>query len=132
MVIIAIGVIIGIGASSLAAFQLGKENLSRALDIVHNAFSLCLLTGAVFTVIGMIFCETSISILGASGPALAFARDYLRIIFAGSVFMILSVALEPLVRNDGNPRLCMNIMIAGVIVNFVLDYFFLSCVWAWE
>lgn len=125
MVIIAIGVIIGIGASSLAALQLGKENLSRALDIVHNAFSLCLLTGAVFTVIGLIFCETSINILGASGPALAFARDYLRIIFAGSVFMILSVALEPLVRNDGNPRLCMNIMIAGVIVNLVLDYLFI-------
>ncbi len=125
LVIIAIGVIIGIGASSLAALQLGKENLNCALDIVHNAFSLCLLTGAVFTIVGLIFCETSISILGASGTALAFARDYLRIIFAGSVFMIFSVALEPLVRNDGNPRLCMNIMIAGVIVNLVLDYLFI-------
>lgn len=124
MVIIAMGVIIGIGASSLTALQLGKKNFSRAIDIVHNAFSLCLLTGAVFTAAGLVFCETSISILGASGPALVFAREYLRIIFAGSVFMILSIALEPLVRNDGKPRLCMNIMIAGVIVNFVLDYFF--------
>jgi len=59
MVIIAIGVIIGIGTSSLTALQLGKENLSQALDIVNNAFSLCLLTGAVFTVVGLIFCETS-------------------------------------------------------------------------
>lgn len=124
MVIIAMGVIIGIGASSLTALQLGKKNFSRAIDIVHNAFSLCLLTGAVFTAAGLVFCETSISILGASGPALVFAREYLRIIFAGSVFMILSIALEPLVRNDGKPRLCMNIMIAGVIVNFVLDYLF--------
>lgn len=125
IVIIAIGVIIGIGASSLTALQLGKNNLGRALDIVHNAFSLCLFTGVVFTVAGLVFCETSISILGASGSALAFARDYLRIIFAGSVFIILSVALEPLVRNDGKPRLCMNIMIAGVIVNLVLDYLFI-------
>lgn len=125
IVIIAIGVIIGIGASSLTALQLGKDNLSQALDIVHNAFSLCLFTGVIFTVVGLVFCETSISILGASGAALAFARDYLRIIFAGSIFIILSVALEPLVRNDGKPRLCMNIMIAGVIVNLVLDYLFI-------
>ena len=124
MVIIAMGVIIGIGASSLAALQLGKGNFRRALDIVHNAFSLCLLTGAVLTVAGLVFCETSISILGASGPALDFAHEYLRIILIGSVFMILSVALEPLVRNDGKPRLCMSIMIAGVIVNLVLDYLF--------
>ncbi len=125
MVIVAVGVIIGIGASSLTALQLGQGNFSRALDIVHNAFSLCLLTGAVFTVAGLIFCETSISLLGASGPALAFAREYLRIIFMGSIFMILAIALDPLVRNDGKPRLSMNIMIAGVVVNLVLDYLFI-------
>lgn len=125
MVIVAIGVIIGIGASSLTALQLGKGNFSGALDIVHNAFSLCLLTGAVFTVAGLIFCETSISLLGASGHALAFAREYLRIIFMGSIFMILSIALDPLVRNDGKPSLSMNIMIAGVVVNLVLDYLFI-------
>ncbi|RXA19866.1 MATE family efflux transporter [Methanosarcina sp. MSH10X1] len=125
MAIIAIGVIIGIGASSLTALQLGKGNLSGALDIVHNAFSLCLLTGAVLTLVGLIFCETSISILGASGTALDFAREYLRIIFAGSIFVILTIALDPLVRNDGKPRLCMNIMIAGVLVNLVLDYLFI-------
>lgn len=124
MAIIAIGLIIGIGASSLTALQLGKGNLSGALDIVHNAFSLCLLTGGIFTVAGLVFCETSISLLGASGPALSFAREYLGVIFMGSVFMILTIALDPLVRNDGKPRLCMYIMIAGVVVNLVLDYLF--------
>ncbi|HHV25103.1 MAG TPA: MATE family efflux transporter [Methanosarcina sp.] len=124
MVIIAMGVIIGIGASSLTALKLGKGNFRGALDIMHNAFSLCLLTGAVFTVAGLVFCETSINLLGASGTALAFAREYLRIIFIGSVFMILTIALDPLVRNDGRPRLCMNIMVAGVLVNLVLDYLF--------
>ncbi len=48
MIVIAMGIIIGIGASSLTALQLGKGNLNGALDIVHNAFSLCLLIGAVF------------------------------------------------------------------------------------
>ena len=93
--IIGVGVIIGIGSSSLTALELGKGNTKGALEIVHNAFPLCLLAGAIFTVGGIVFCETSISLLGASGPALNFAREYLRIICLGSVFMILTIALDP-------------------------------------
>jgi len=124
LAIIGVGVIIGIGSSSLTALELGKGDMKQALEIVHNAFPLCLLSGAIFTIGGLIFCETSISLLGASGPALTFAREYLRIICAGSIFMILTIALDPLVRNDGKPGLCMNIMIAGVVLNVVLDYLF--------
>ncbi|OEU42524.1 MATE family efflux transporter [Methanosarcina sp. Ant1] len=122
--IIAVGVLIGIGSSSLTALELGKGNTKGALDIVHNAFPLSLLAGAILTVGGLVFCETSISLLGASGPALTFAREYLRIIFLGSVFIVLTLALDPLVRNDGKPKLSMNVMIAGVVLNVVLDYLF--------
>ena len=76
------------------------------------------------TVGGLVFCETSLSLLGASGPALTFAREYLRIISMGSVFIILTLALDPLVRTDGKPKLCMQIMIAGVVANILLDYLF--------
>lgn len=124
VIIIAMGVIIGIGSSSLTALECGRGNIKRAVDIVNTAFPLCLFSGAVFTIGGLVFCETSIGLLGESGPALIFAREYLRIIFLGSVFMVLTIALDPLVRNDGKPKLCMNIMIAGVVLNVVLDYLF--------
>ncbi|AKB74903.1 Multi antimicrobial extrusion protein (Na(+)/drug antiporter), MATE family of MDR efflux pumps [Methanosarcina lacustris Z-7289] len=124
LVIIGAGVIIGIGSSSLTALELGKGNSKGALDIVNNAFPLCLLAGAIFTIGGLIFCKTSINLLGTSGNALNLAHEYLQIIFLGSVFMILNIALEPLVRNDGKPKLCMNILVAGIVVNVVLDYLF--------
>lgn len=124
VVIIGTGVLIGIGASSLTALELGKGNTKGALDIAHNALPMCFLAGGILTVGGLVFCETSLSLLGASGPALTFAREYLRIISMGSVFMVLTLALDPLVRNDGKPKLCMIIMIAGVVVNLVLDYLF--------
>jgi putative MATE family efflux protein len=124
LAIIAIGVLIGVGASTLTALEIGKGNMNGALSIVNNAFPLSLLAGAILTVGGLVFCETSISLLGASGPALTFAREYLRIIFLGSVFMVLTLALDPLVRNDGKPKLSMNVMIAGVVLNVVLDYLF--------
>lgn len=124
VVIVGIGVLIGIGSSSLTSLELGKKDINRATDIVHNAFLLCLLAGAVLTVGGLVFCETSINLLGASGPALTFAREYLRIICMGSVFIVLSLVLDPLVRNDGKPKLCMNVMAAGVVANIVFGYLF--------
>ena len=124
IVIIAMGVLIGVGSSSLTALELGRGNTKGALDIVHNVFPLCLLAGAILTVGGLVFCETSIGLLGASGPALTFAQEYLRIISMGSVFMVFTLALDPIVRNDGKPKLCMSIMIAGVVTNIVLDYLF--------
>jgi putative MATE family efflux protein len=123
--IIGIGVLIGIGSSSLTALELGKGNRRGALDIAHNAIPLCFLAGGILTVVGLVFCETSLSLLlGASGPALTFAREYLRIISMGSIFIVLSLALDPLVRNDGKPKLCMNVMVAGVVANIVFDYLF--------
>jgi putative MATE family efflux protein len=122
--IIGIGVLIGIGSSSLTALELGKGNIKGALDIAHNAIPLCFLAGGILTVVGLVFCETSLSLLGASGPALTFAREYLRIISMGSIFIVLSLALDPLVRNDGKPKLCMNVMVAGVVANILFDYLF--------
>jgi Na+-driven multidrug efflux pump len=74
------------------------------------------------TIGGLVFCETSLNLLGASGLVLTFAGEYLRIIFMGSVFIVLTLALDPLVRNDGKPKLCMKIMIASLIVHVVFNY----------
>jgi putative MATE family efflux protein len=120
--IIAIGLLIGAGSSSLTALELGRGNMKEAQDIAHNAFLLCLLAGSILTIGGLVFCETSISVLGASGPALNFAREYLTIIFIGSIFMVISLALDPLVRNDGNPNLCMKIMVAALAAHIVCNY----------
>jgi len=125
LAIIGAGIIIGIGSSSLIALKLGEGKNGEALEIMNNAFPLCLLAGAIFTIGGLVFCKTSINLLGTNGPALSLAQEYLYVIFAGSVFMILAIALEPLVRNDGKPKLCMKIMIAGVLANVVLDFLFI-------
>jgi putative MATE family efflux protein len=124
LAIVGAGIIIGIGSSSIIALKLGEGKPEEALGIMNNAFPLCLLAGAIFTAGGLIFCKTSISLLGTNGPALSLAREYLRVIFAGSVFMILAIALDPLVRNNGKPKLCMKIMVAGVLANILLDYLF--------
>lgn len=55
LAIIAAGIIIGIGSSSLIALRLGEGKTGEALEIMNNAFPLCLIAGAVFTAGGLIF-----------------------------------------------------------------------------
>ena len=123
--IVAAGHMIGIGASSLVALARGRGDLKEAFKLVHNAFPLLLLAGIGLTAIGLAFSDSYLRLLGASGPVFAMANDYLRVLFAGSIFLLLAIALDPIVRNDGKPGLAMICLAAGVFVNVVLDYLFI-------
>jgi putative MATE family efflux protein len=124
LVIVAVGLMIGIGTSSLVALALGRANRQEALKLVHNAFPLLLLAGIGLTIIGLAISDSYLRLLGVSGPVFYMANSYLRVLFSGSVFLILALALDPLVRNDGKPRLAMICMVASVLVNICLDYLF--------
>ncbi len=124
LAIVAVGHMIGIGTSSLVALALGRANRQEALKLVHNAFPLLLLAGIGLTSIGLTFSDSYLRLLGASGPVFDMANSYIRVLFSGSVLLILAIALDPLVRNDGKPRLAMTCVVASVLVNMVLDYVF--------
>lgn len=124
LAIVAVGHMIGIGTSSLVALALGRADRQEALKLVHNAFPLLLLAGIGLTAIGLVFSGSYLRLLGASGPVFDMANSYLRVLFSGSVLLVLSIALDPLVRNDGKPRLAMICVVASVLVNLVLDYIF--------
>lgn len=124
LAIVAVGHMIGIGTSSLVALALGRDDRQEALGLVHNAFPLLLLAGIGLTAFGLCFSDSYLHLLGASGSVFDMANAYLRVLFSGSVFLILSIALDPLVRNDGRPRLAMICVVASVLVNLGLDYIF--------
>jgi putative MATE family efflux protein len=123
--IVAVGHMIGIGTSSLVALARGRGDLKEAFRLVHNAFPLLLLAGIGLTAFGLVFSDSYLRLLGASGSVFAMANDYLRVLFAGSIFLLLAIALDPIVRNDGKPGLAMICLAAGVFVNVVLDYLFI-------
>jgi putative efflux protein, MATE family len=124
MFIVAIGIMFGIGSSSLVALELGCGNRKRARRIVANVFSILILLGAAISATGLLFLHHLIALLGASSSSGAMVEDYLGIILAGAVFVLFSLAMEPLVRNDGRPVFAMKIMVVSVLINVLLDYVF--------
>lgn len=121
---VAIAHMIGVGTSSLVALALGRADRQEANRLIHNAFPLLLLAGIGLTTFGLAFSGSYLRLLGASGPVFDMANTYLRIIFAGSMFVFLALALDPLVRNDGKPGLAMICLTGGVLINIGLDYLF--------
>jgi putative MATE family efflux protein len=125
MLIVAIGIMAGVGSSTLVALELGRSDRERAVRIVSNVFSMLIVIGVLITVLGILFTDSLIHILGAQGVVSVMLKDYLQIIFAGAIFILFSLALDPLVRNDGRPVFAMKVMIVSVLTNILLDYVFI-------
>lgn len=124
MFIVAVAVMMGMGSSSLVALELGRSNRDKAGKIVANVFPLVLVVAAVMTLLGLVFSNSLLNLFDAPAVVQDMANDYLRVVFIGSVFFLLTITLDPLVRNDGYPMIAMNIMVISVLTNLVLDYVF--------
>ncbi|WP_094228635.1 MATE family efflux transporter [Methanolobus psychrotolerans] len=124
MFIVAAGIMVGMGSASLIALELGGLHRDRAMRIMSNVFPLVLIAGAIITVLGLTLGGSLIGMFEASDVVRSMAVEYVDIIFLGSIFILLPITLDPLVRNDGFPLLAMRTMVLAVLVNLVLDYIF--------
>lgn len=124
MCIVAVAVMMGMGSSSLVALELGRSNRNKAEKIVANVLPLVFVVAAIITITGLAFGDPLLSLFDAPAVVQDMAGDYLRVVIIGSVFFLLTITLDPLVRNDGYPMIAMNIMVVSVLTNLVLDYVF--------
>lgn len=123
-ILLAFGMLIGIGATANISLNLGRGKRDVAESLIGNSVTLSLIVGIAITAIGLIFLNPILNIFGASANTLFYAKEYIIVILAGSVFNILSFALNSTVRADGNPKMASFTMIIGCVTNVVLDYVF--------
>ncbi len=122
---LAFGMLIGFGATSLISIRLGEERYKDAEQILANAFSMLVLISLALTVLGLLFLDPLIRLLGASEAVVPYARDYLSIILYGGVFQALGFGLNHMIRAQGHPQIAMATMLIGAITNTILDPIFI-------
>ena len=125
LVIMAFGMLIGIGANSLISIRLGEQKKKEAELILGNAMMLLIGAAMVISSIGLIFIEPLLRVFGASTAVLPYAKDYLSIILWGTVAQTLGFGMNNFIRAEGNPRIAMFTMLIGAILNTVLDPIFI-------
>jgi putative MATE family efflux protein len=123
--LLSIGILFGVGGATLFSMKLGAGETEEAELALGNAFSLLLISGVLFMVLGQVFLSPLLAAFGASPQVLPYAIGYMRIIFWGAVFQIVSIGLNNFLRADGQPKLAMVTMFMGAGVNIILDPVFI-------
>lgn len=125
LITLSLGVLFGIGGATLFSMRLGQKREAEAEKVLGNAFILLVLSGTIYMIFGQIFLEPLLRLFGASDTILPYSMDYMRIIFFGVVFQMLSMGLNHFIRADGSPKIAMYTMFLGAGVNIVLDPLFI-------
>lgn len=125
IVLMGIGMLIGIGASTLVSIRLGEQKRQAAEVILGNAFSLMVVAVLSTTVVALLFLDQILILLGAEPNVLPYAREFTRIILLGSIFMHIGFGLNNIIRAEGNPKVAMATMLIGALLNTALNPLFI-------
>lgn len=125
MMIMAFGIVLGTGGSSIISRALGAREYEKAERVLGNVFSLSLILSVLIAIPCLYYLDPILKVFGATAGVLPYARDYLQIIIAGGTFFVIGVAVQHVVRSEGNARLAMNAMLVGGGLNIFLDPLFM-------
>lgn len=116
-----VSTLIGVGSASVLSRAVGKKDQDTIDRIMGNLIALNLIFGIVITILGMIFTRQLLTLSGAEGEILNNAECYLRIIFAGSLFVNFGQSANMIMRGEGILKKAMLITGTGAILNIILD-----------
>lgn len=125
IVLMAFGMLVGIGGTSLISIRLGQQKRDDAERILGNAVVLLVIISLILAILGLIFLNPLLKLFGASEVTLPYAQEYLRIILIGAVFQSVGFGLNNMIRADGSPKIAMFTMLIGALTNTILDPIFI-------
>lgn len=122
---LAIALLLGIGSASRFSIYLGKGDPKRAAQLVGNGVILMAGAGLLYLLLGEAFLVPMLRVFGATKEVMPYAQQYAQIVLIGMPFLILTNGISNLIRADGSPKYSMLCMVAGAIVNTILDPVFI-------
>ena len=125
IIALALSMMIGNGGAAYPSLKLGEGEVAVAKKGVGNAVTLVTVVSIVLTAIFLVFINPILTLFGATEILRPFALDYGYIIGVGLPFMMISAAINSMVRADGSPKYAMFSMVIGAILNVILDPIFI-------
>ncbi len=124
-IIMALATMIGVGGSAMIANAFGAGDKERARNLGSLCFYSAIVLGAVVTVLLLLLQTPLLRILGTKPEMWADSRTYLRLLSAGTVFMLIPAAMGMMVRAEGAVKEGMIGNLAGTVTNILLDPLFI-------
>lgn len=121
----AFGMLVGIGAAAVVSIRLGQGKLEEAEHILGNAVSMLVILMGSVAILGLIFKTQLLNLFGASAATIGYADPYITIILFGAIFQGLGFGLNNVIRASGSPKTSMYTMLIGAGANIILDPIFI-------
>lgn len=125
LIMMAFGLLIGIGAGVLVSINMGKKDIDKAEHVLGNSFILMILVSGLITLIGFFVKGPMLRSFGATAETIGYANDYLNIILIGVIFQVVGFSLNSVIRSEGNAKIAMYSMIISAGTNLILDPIFI-------
>ena len=124
-IIQALGFTFGHGSGNYISRKLGQGEVEDAKKMAATGFVSALIAGAIFGLVGLIFLDGLVGILGATPTIAPYAREYAMYILIGTPFMASSLVLNNQLRFQGSAFFGMIGMGVGAVLNIALDPLFI-------
>lgn len=118
---IAIGIGVGIGATSIISQYLGGNQVKKASHFANNALMMIFFLGIISSILGYALAPTLVSLMGAEGSFLEKSTTYLKINFVGLFFDFAFFGYQALLNSEGNTRSITFMSIISSLVNVTMD-----------
>ena len=125
VIALALGLMIGDGATAFFSLCLGQKKLKNAAQGVGNALTLTVIVSVVLTVVSFVWLRPLCILFGATETIMPYALEYGSIIVLGFPFYMFSMGFNSVVRADGSPVYAMMATLSGAILNTILDPLFI-------
>ncbi len=121
MIVMTLASAIGVGTASVISRRLGEKRLDESNKIFGTFIFLILLISVVSILIGMFLLEDLLILFGATEHIIGHATDYMLPILLGFIFVSFSMAVNNVIRAEGNAKFAMYATSIPAIINIMID-----------
>ena len=125
IIALALSMMIGNGGAAYLSLKLGEGESESARKGVGNAVTLVVVVSILLAVVFLVFIDPILTLFGATDMLRDYALEYGWVIGLGLPFMMISAAINSMIRADGSPKYAMGSMVIGAILNVILDPVFI-------
>ena len=127
VIALAVAVMIGDGCCAFVSLSLGRGDAASAKKSVGNSVVMSVAAGLALCALYLIFRGPIVTMFGGTvnEDTFRYSLEYFLYISIGVPFYVFGQAINPIIRADGSPRFAMVSILAGAVVNIILDPIFI-------
>lgn len=120
-VLLTLGSSISTASISLISQYIGIDKDERAREVAGQAISLSLICGLIIGILGFVFSNEIVALLGAKGNVLIYGSKYLKILMLGLPTVFLFFSYNSIKQAQGDTTMPMVFSFLSIGLNMILD-----------